>query len=93
MRGAAGAIELVAQPHEFFPQRVPLVPIAIAIPIRSVLLAPQPLDLSLLPLEFRDQLLSRRRLPARVHARFMARLQKKYKYDYLDLRAADLRHP
>jgi hypothetical protein len=93
MGGAARPIELVTQPFDFSLQAIALVAVPIAVLIGALLLTAQPLDFPLLPLDFCDELVARGRAPARVHARFMARLQKKYKYDYLDLRAADLRHP
>jgi hypothetical protein len=85
MRGAAGAIEFVAQPLDLLTQLVTLVPIPIPIAIGPRLLAAQALDLALLPLELGDQLVARCGAPVRLHRSVMPRRATEYKYDFLDL--------
>ena len=76
---AAGVVELVFEAVDLLAQRVALLPVAIPVPIRPLVLAPQPLDFALLPLELGDQLLTRRGAPSRLHAPLMPRSLMEYK--------------
>jgi hypothetical protein len=84
MQRAAGLVEVLFEPIDFLPERVALASIPIAIPIRPLVLATQTLNFTLLPLEFGDQFFTGGGVPSRVHAPVMARLSKRYKYDFLD---------
>jgi len=86
MQVASRAVQVVFEPIDLLPELIPITPIAIPVTIRPFVLPPQPLDLTtlsfnlaLLPFEFLDQLLARRRGPARLHAGVMARLTVVYK--------------
>ena len=91
MQRALGVVEVVFQPLDLFAELIAVAPIAVAIPIRTLVLSPQPLDLStlsldlaLLPFQLGDQLITRRRAPFREHAPVMARLKNLYKYKRVD---------
>jgi hypothetical protein len=73
-------VEIVFKPIDLFAEHLALAPIPIAIAIRALVLAPQSLDLALLPLEFSDQFFASGRVPLRVHAPVMARSKNLYKY-------------
>jgi hypothetical protein len=86
MGGSPRAIELIAQAFDFFAQRVSLIAIPIPIAVRARVLAPQPLDLTLLSLqrvhqtfELRDQLLAGGGAPSRLHTSLMPRSGWEYK--------------
>jgi hypothetical protein len=80
---AAGVVELVFEAVDLLPQRVALLPVAIAVPIRPFVLAPPALDFALLPFELGDQLVTRRGAPARLHASVMPRSPMQYKKETL----------
>jgi hypothetical protein len=77
-------VQVVFETVDLLAQRVPLAPIAVPIAIGPLVLAPQSLNLALLPLEFGNQFIACGRPPSREHAPVMARLSKRYKYDFLD---------
>jgi hypothetical protein len=86
MQRAPGVVEIVFEPVDSLPKLVSLLPIPIAVLVRTLLLTAQPLnltalpiDLALLPFEFVDQLFARRRAPPRSHAPLMPRLDCEYK--------------
>lgn len=76
---AARVVELIFEVLDLFAERVAFVAVAIAVSIRPLMLASQPLDFALLPLELGNQLLTRRRVPLRLHASVMPCLSTKYK--------------
>ena len=82
---APGVVELVFESVDLLAERVPLLPVAIPVAVRPIVLAPQSFDfalsplklrdqgvaLALLPLQLSDQVVARRREPARLHAPVM----------------------
>jgi hypothetical protein len=60
-------VELVLESVDLLAEGVPLLAVPIPIAIRALVLAPQPLDLALFSLELRDQLVTRRGAPSRIH--------------------------
>lgn len=88
---APRVIELIFEAFDLLPQRVPFIAVAIPVPIRSLVLASQALDFALLPLQLRDQLFTRRRVPLGLHASVMPRSSTKYKQKLNEQRAADRR--
>lgn len=75
----ARVVELIFEVLDLLAERIAFVAVTIPVPIRSLVLAPQPLDLALLPLELGDQFFTRCRVPLRLHASVMPRLSTKYK--------------
>ena len=88
---AAGVVELVFESVDLLAKCVPLLSVPVSIPIRPLVLAPQSLDLTLLSLQLRDQVVPRRRAPSGVHASVMPWSSMKYKQERL--RAARRRPP
>jgi hypothetical protein len=84
MQGAARLVEVVLKAVDLLPQLIAGTSVAIAIPIGPLVLAPQSLNLALLSLEFGNQFIACGRPPSREHTPVMARLSKRYKYDFLD---------
>jgi hypothetical protein len=91
MPRAARLVQIVFEPVDLPAQLITIPPVPIPIAVGPLVLAPQAVDLpplsrdlALLPLKFGDQLLAGGRLPSRAHAPVMARLAKRYKYDFLD---------
>lgn len=76
---APGVVELVFESIDLLAEGIPLLPVPVPIAIGPLVLAPQPLDLALFSLELRQQLVTRRGAPARIHAPVMPRLSTKYK--------------
>jgi hypothetical protein len=81
---ATGVVELVFEAVDLFSERVPLLPVSISIPIGPLVLATQALDFALLALQLRDQLVTRRSLPSRLHATVMPRSPMEYKTETLN---------
>jgi len=81
---ATGVVELVFEAVDLLAEDVPLLPVAVPVAIRSFVLAPESLNLALLPLQLRDQLLARRGLPSRLHAPVMPRSPMEYKTETLN---------
>jgi hypothetical protein len=79
MQGATGLVQFVFEPVNLLLQLVPLLAVPVPILIGALVFATQPLDLSLLPLEFGDQVVARRRAPGLSHASVMPRLDREYK--------------
>jgi len=84
MQRTSRFVEVILEPIDLLAKRVALPPIAITVSIRALMLAPQSLNLALLPLDLLNQVLAGRRAPSRMHAPVMARLKNSYKYKYLD---------
>jgi hypothetical protein len=79
-------IDLVSQPIALAPQLVPLAaqPIHLAFGVRALaipfrLFSAQSFNLPLLPLQFGDQIVTRRGAPTRTHALVMPRFDLEYK--------------
>jgi hypothetical protein len=101
---AAGVVEVIFELLDLPAEPVAVVAVAIPVAIGSFVLASQPLDLVLLPLELgdqrralallslqlRDQVLARGGQPASLHATVMPRLSTKYKQKHV---AAACRRP
>ena len=86
MQRAPGVIEVVFEAVDFLPQLVSLLPIAIPVSVRPLMLPAQllnltalPVDFALLSFELRNQLFARRRAPRDSHASLMPRLDHAYK--------------
>ena len=87
MQGALGFVEVVFEPIDLLAQLVAVAPVAVAIPIRTLVFPSQSLDLTtlafefaFLPFELLDQLVAGRRPPSRLHPAVMARLKNLYKW-------------
>jgi len=94
---APRVVELIFEVVDLPAEPVPVVAVAIPVAIGSFVLASQPLDLVLLPLELGDQrlalallsfelgdqLVARRGVPLRLHASVMPRLSTKYKQKHV----------
>lgn len=81
---ATSIVQQVFESVDLLAERVPLLAVPVAVAIRPLVLAPQSLDLALLALQLRDQLLTRRGLPPRLHASVMPRLPTKYKKERMN---------
>jgi hypothetical protein len=75
-----GLVEVVFEPIDLLAELVAVAPISIPIALHTLMLASQPLVLALQSLEFGDQFLAGGRVPSRVHAPVMTRLENRYKY-------------
>jgi hypothetical protein len=76
---AAGVVEEVLEVVDLLPQGVALLPVPVSVPIRLLVLAPESIDLALLSLQLRDQVIPRRGPPSGVHALVMPRSPMEYK--------------
>jgi hypothetical protein len=76
---ATGVLEQIFEAVDLLAQRVALLPVPIAVLIRPLVLAPQSLDLALLSLQLRDQVIPRRGPPVGVHGPVMPRSRMEYK--------------
>jgi hypothetical protein len=88
---ATGVLEQIFESVDLLSKRVPFLPIPIPVPIGSLVLAPQAVDFALLALqhpqrvfELRDQFLTRRGPPSRLHAPVMPRSRMEYKKETLN---------
>jgi hypothetical protein len=84
--GSSRGIQVVFEPLDFLAQGVSFASVSIARFARAVLVATEPFDFvllprdfALLPFQFGDQLLARRRAPPRSHASVIASCEIKYK--------------
>ena len=77
-------VEIVLKAVDLLAQLIAIPSVPIPIAIGPFVLAPQSLNLALLPLKFGNQFIARGRPPSREHAPVMARLSHRYKYDFLD---------
>jgi hypothetical protein len=89
-RRAPRQIEVVFEPLDLLAQRVAFLTISIPILIRPLMLATEPFNLALLPLEFLEQLVARGGAPLRSqHTVLMPRSREEYKRKLRHSRGSD----